>query len=105
VPPCGLPAGAPPPDSVEIGPVQPCGWSSPLLSGNTVRPVLHAESSGFLPSSLGWAWATPAVTPRQKTTRAKRIINPSDVPLTEHPRAAIVPVNLIFRRTSAGIPL
>jgi len=56
------------------------------LSGNTVRPVLHAESSGFLPSSLGWAWATPAVTPRQKTTRAKRIINPSNIPFTEHPR-------------------
>ena len=39
VPPCGLSGGAPPP-SVSSGPVQPCGWSWPLLSGSTVRPVL-----------------------------------------------------------------
>ena len=34
MPPCGLSGGAPPADSVVIGPVQPCGWSWPLLSGN-----------------------------------------------------------------------
>src|SRR3982074_2370849 len=54
VPPCGLDAGAPPVPVVS-GPVHPWGWSWPLLSGNTARPVLCGESPGFL-SSL-WAWA------------------------------------------------
>jgi hypothetical protein len=53
VPPCGLPAGAPPVPVVS-GPVQPCGCSWPLLLGNTVRPVLYGESPGLLSSlSLG----------------------------------------------------
>jgi hypothetical protein len=39
VPSFELPPGAPP-ELVEIGPVHPWGCSWPLLSGNTVRPVL-----------------------------------------------------------------
>jgi hypothetical protein len=49
VPPCGLAAGAPP-VPVESGPVQPCGWSWPFVSGNTLRPVLYGESPGLLSS-------------------------------------------------------
>ena len=54
VPPCGLSAGAPP-VPVEFGPVQPCGWSWPLLSGNTVRPVTVAMFNFVSVEQTLWA--------------------------------------------------
>ena len=75
VPPCGLVAGAPP-VPVESGPVQPWGWSWPLSSGNTVRPVLYGESPGFLSSLWVWAVAIVVQITRQDAAMARRMLNP-----------------------------
>jgi hypothetical protein len=56
-----------------------------LLSGNTVRPVLQEESSGFLASSLGWAVAIEVEIQRHSATRATRIVKTSDIPIYRTP--------------------
>jgi hypothetical protein len=97
VPPCGLAAGAPP-DPVESGPVQPCGWGWPRLSGNTVRPVLQGESPGFLSSFQGWAAAVEMQMPRHSAVRAKRIFHPRMSFSIELGGAATVPRSVISDR-------
>jgi|GraSoiStandDraft_36_1057302.scaffolds.fasta_scaffold483268_1 hypothetical protein len=72
VPPCGLVGGAPP-VPVESGPVQPCGWGWPWLSGNTVRPVLQGESPDFLSSLCGWAAPMEVQMPRINAARAMQV--------------------------------
>lgn len=97
VPPCGLAAGAPP-DPVESGPVQPCGWSWARVSGNTVRPVLQGESSGFLSSFQGWAAAVEMQMPRHSPVRAKRMFHPRMSFSIEPDGAATVPRSVISDR-------
>src|SRR3954453_22208741 len=74
VPPCGLSGGAFS-EPVESGPVHPWGCSWPLLSGNTVRPVLQGESPGFLSSFFVWAVTLVAQMTRQNAERKTRMIN------------------------------
>jgi hypothetical protein len=74
VPPCGLSAGAPP-EPVSSGPVHPWGCNWPLLSGNTVRPVLWGESPGLLSSFFVWAVTLVAQMTRQSVERDTHTVN------------------------------
>jgi hypothetical protein len=78
----GFRRGALPPDSVSIGPVQPCGWSCPLLSGSTaVRPVANLPLFAFFGLGMGH----PGKNTKPERNKSKAHINPSDGPLLRPP--------------------
>jgi hypothetical protein len=82
--PCGLSAGAPP-VPVSRGPVGPCGWVTPFMSGgSTVRPVLCGESAGCCGPDCVCADALPAHNARHKATIAVRMYDSCRLIRTGH---------------------